>query len=176
MGDISDDLVGTAAEAGSNGVPTRVKHPGEVGHSKTTRGLVKRSEVEQNVDLHRSEEGEACDARSLVQEVSPGDPVVGGLGDGVLNDQLDKVHLPDDILESADVSVADPAAGADVAQSGQVGQQVVGKLVRCGLPDDAAELFRLDVSVAVLVEVEEGLAHTLTLQSAQHLCELWVGH
>jgi hypothetical protein len=48
--------------------------------------------------------------------------------------------------------------------------------VRRGLPDDAAELLRLDVSVTILVEEEEGLAHTLALQSAEHLCELWVGH
>lgn len=173
---ISDDLIRTTAQTSSNCVPARVKDPSEVDHCKATRRLVKGGEVEENIDLHGCEQGETCDARSLVQEVGPGDPVVGGLGDSVLDDQLDKIHLPDDILESTDISIADPAARADVAKSRQVGQQVVGKLVRCGLLDDAAELIRLDVSISVLVEEEESLAHTLALQSAQHLCELWVGH
>jgi hypothetical protein len=40
----------------------------------------------------------------------------------------------------------------------------------------ALKVFRLDVAILVLVEIQESLPHTLALQTAQHLRELWVGH
>lgn len=45
-----------------------------------------------------------------------------------------------------------------------------------GFTNDAREVFRLDVSVAVLVEEVEGLPDALSLQSSKHLRKLRVCH
>ena len=46
---------------------------------------------------------------------------------------------------------------------------------RC-LLDDPLEVLWVNVSVVVLVKVKERLSHTLSLETAQHLCELRVCH
>ena len=48
--------------------------------------------------------------------------------------------------------------------------------MRGRLLDDALEVIRADVTVVVLVEVQESLPYLLALQAAEHLCELWVCH
>jgi hypothetical protein len=50
------------------------------------------------------------------------------------------------------------------------------QLVRGGFANDALELLRVNVAVAVLVKVVEGLSDSFSLQTTQHLGELRVGH
>lgn len=45
-----------------------------------------------------------------------------------------------------------------------------------GLEDNPLEIFRLDVTVTILVEDVEGLPNALALQSSEHLSELGVCH
>lgn len=44
------------------------------------------------------------------------------------------------------------------------------------LENDALKIFRLYISVAILVEEMEGLTNSLSLQTSQHLCELRICH
>lgn len=132
--------------------------------------------MEENIGLHGGEQGEAGDAGGLVEEVGAGDLAVAALEGGLTDNQVDNVHLAHDVLESADSRVRDLFAGGDVAQGRQVLEQVVGELVLRGLQDDALEVLRLNVAITVLVEDVEGLTDALTLQAAQHLGELGVGH
>ena len=131
--------------------------------------------MEEDIGFHWGEEGEARDLGSLVQELGFGDLAIGALFASLADNEFDQVHLLDHVLEGSDVGVRDLAAQRDVAERGQVLQQVVRQLVLGRLADDALKVLRLDVAVAVLVELQEGLADTLALQTTQHLGELLVG-
>ena len=154
--------------------PGGVEDLGEAGEAEAAGGVVQTGEVEEDVSLHRGEEGEAGDLGGLVEELGAGNLAVGAFFAGAADDELDQVHLLDHVLEGAHVGVRHLATLGDVAQGVQVLQQVVGELVLGGLDDDALEVLGLDVAVAVLVEELEGLPDPLALQAAQHLGELLV--
>lgn len=48
--------------------------------------------------------------------------------------------------------------------------------MRRSLLNDALELFRLNVSISILVEVVESLSDALALEASEHLRKLWIGH
>lgn len=48
--------------------------------------------------------------------------------------------------------------------------------MRSGFDDDLLELLWLNITLALLIEVQECLTNPLTLQAAQHLRELRIGH
>lgn len=161
---------------GQRGVPGRIDDLGEILERESSRGCIQTSEMEQNIGLHRCKERKAGDAGRLVQEISPRDLAIITFARRLAQNEINEIHLTDNILERAHVGVGDLAAGRDVAERREVLQQVVGELVPGGAQDDALEIFRLNVAITVLVEVMEGLADTLALQSTQHLCELGVCH
>lgn len=137
---------------------------------------VETSKVEQNIRLHRGEEGEPRGAGRLVQEVSPRDLTVATFAGCFAHDQVDDVHFAHDVLESAHRRVGDLATVGDIAQTGQVFQDVVGQLVSGCLEDDALKLMGLNVSITINVHGMKCLPNALSLQSPQHLSELRVGH
>lgn len=132
--------------------------------------------MEKNVGLHGGVQVETTDPGSFVEEISTRNLAIGALYRRVANDQFDHIHLLDNVLESADIGIGNLAAGGDVAESRKVLKEIVGQLMGGSLADDALELFRLDESILVLVEVYKGLSDTLSLQPTQHLCELRIGH
>ena len=119
--------------------------------------------MEENVCFHGRVEVEATYPRGLVKEICTGDLAVRALLCGIADDELDHVHLLDDVLEGAHIGVGDLAANRDVAESGQVLEEVVGELVARSLAYYALEVLRLDEAVLVLVEIGEALSHTLSL-------------
>lgn len=132
--------------------------------------------MEQDVGLHRSEEGKARNLGGLVEKLGASDFAVGASHARPAHNELYQVHLLNHVLEGANVGIRDFAALGDVAERAQVFENVVGELVLRGLEDDALKVVRVDEAVAVLVERQEGLANALALQAAQHLTELVVVH
>lgn len=157
-------------------MPGRIEHTGKVSQTKSPRRLVETSKVEEDVGLHGCVEVEATYPGGLVEEICAGDLPVGALLSGIADDELDHVHLLDDILEGAHVGVGDLAANGDVAESGQVLEEVVRQFMTRSLAYYALEVFGLDEAVLVLVKVGEALADPLALQPSQQLGELGVGH
>ena len=76
--------------------------------------------MEEDVGFHGREEGEAGGAGGFVEEIYAGDFLVGGVGEGVADDEFDEVEVAEDVLERAHVGVGDLAAGGDVAEGWQV--------------------------------------------------------
>lgn len=132
--------------------------------------------MEQDIRLHGGKEREARGTGRLVQEVSARDLTVVALAGCFAHDQVDNVHFAHDVLESAHCRVGDLATVGDIAQTGQVFQNVVGQLVSGRLEDDALELIRLNVSITISIHDMECLPNALSLQSPQHLGELRVSH
>ena len=157
-------------------MPGRVEHTSKVSQSKAARSLIQTSKVEQDIGLHWCVEVEATYAGGLVEKVCTGDLAIGTLLCSVADDELDHVHLLDDILEGADVGVGYLAPDRDVAKSGQVLEEVVGELMTCSLAYYALEVLWLNETILVLVEMRETLTHSLALQTPQQLGELGIGH
>ena len=130
--------------------------------------------MEKDIGFHGREEGEPSNARCFVEEIGACDLAICAVHCSLSNNHLHQVHLPDHILESADIGIGDLAAGRDVAEGVQVLEKVVGELVSRSLEDDALEVLGLDISIAIFVEVVERLSYPFSLQPSQHLCELWV--
>ncbi|KAI6754925.1 hypothetical protein HG531_004031 [Fusarium graminearum] len=144
-----------------------VHHEGTEGTSNTTkgkvtqatRGLVKASKVEEDVGFHGSEEREASKFGGLVQKLGASDLSILALVDSAAQDDLNKIHATDDVLECAHVGVV---------------ENVLGQLVARGLDNDALKLLTADEAIAVLVKLVEGLSDALALETSQHLAELGV--
>ena len=154
------DLLASFGYAGgrqrSCSVPRWIEDAGKVSQTEASGSLIQTSKVEENVCFHGRVEVEATYPRGLVKEICTGDLAVRALLCGIADDELDHVHLLDDVLEGAHVGVGDLAANRDVAESGQVLEEVVGELV-------ARSLAYYDEAVLVLVKVGEALSHTLSL-------------
>lgn len=73
--------------------------------TKAARGLVETSKVEENVGLHGSEERESSNLGGLVEELGSCDLAVLALVDGSSNDELDKIHFSDHVLERTNIGV-----------------------------------------------------------------------
>ena len=131
--------------------------------------------MEENVGFHRSEEGETGDACCFVEEICPGDFAICAVNCSLSDDHLHQVHLSNHVLEGAHIGIGDFGSCRDVAEGVEVFEEVVRELVSGGLEDDALKVFGLDISIAILIEVVEGLSYPLSLQTSKHLCELWVG-
>lgn len=164
----SDQLAGAS--------PRRVQDLGEVAQAQAARGLVQAGKVEEDVGLHGREQGEARDAGGVVEELGTSDLAVAAARARPADDELHQINLLDHVLEGAHVRVRHLAALCDVAQGAEVFKDVVGELVLGGLEDDALEVVGLDVAVAVLVELQEGLANALALETSQQLAKLRVVH
>jgi hypothetical protein len=154
--------------------PGGIEDLGKVHQAEPARGLIQTGKVEQDIGLHGGEEREAGDLGRLVEELGLGDLAVGALLAGLADDELNQVHLLHHVLEGADVGIRDSAAEGDVAESSQVLQQVVRELVLGRLPDDALKVLGLDVAIAILVKLQEGLSDALSLQTTEHLGKLLV--
>lgn len=157
-------------------MPRGVEHASKVSQTKAARSLIQTSKVEQDIGLHWRVEVEATYAGSLVEEVCTGNLAIGTLLCGIADDELNHVHLLDDVLEGADVGVGNLAPNRDVAKRGQVLEEVVGELVTGSLAYYALEVLWLNEAILVLVEMREALTHSLALQTPQQLGELGIGH
>ena len=144
-------------------VPGRVENAGKVSQAESPRSFVQTGKVEENVGLHGCVEIEATYPCGLVEKVGASNLAVVTLLCCIADYQLNHVHLLDDILEGADIGVGDLAPNRDVAERGQVLEEVVGELVARSLAYYALEMLGLDEAVLVLVKVGEALTHTLSL-------------
>ena len=132
--------------------------------------------MEENISFHGSELREASGYSRFVQEVMSGDFAILGFSNSPADHIFNQIHLTDNILEGSDIGVRNTEARADVAESGEILKQMIGKLVRCSLGDNALKFFRFDIAIMVLVEEEKCLTNAFSLQTAKHLRELWVCH
>ena len=157
-------------------LPRGINDFSEVAQGQPTGGRVEAGEVEEDVGLHRREEGEASDACCFIEEVGAGDLAIVAFLGGVADNELNEVHFTNDVLEGADIGVGDLGASGDVAQGVKVFEQMIGELVLGRFQNDSLEVFGLDVAVAVLIKVLKRLPYPLPLKTAQHLRKLRVGH
>lgn len=132
--------------------------------------------MEQDVGLHGREQGEARDSGGVVEELGAGDLAVAAAGARAANNELHQVNFLNHVLEGAHVRIRHLAALCDVAQRAEIFEDVVGEFVLGGLENDALEVVGLDIAVAVLVELQKGLADALALETSQQLTELRVIH
>jgi hypothetical protein len=144
-------------------VPRWIEDAGKVSQPESPRSLVQASKVEENICFHGCVKVEATYPRSLVEEICTSDLAVGALLCGIADDELDHVHLLDDVLEGAHIGVGNLAANRDVAESWEVLEKVVGELMARSLAYYALKVLGLDEAVLVLVEIGEALSHTLSL-------------
>lgn len=176
LGDGSVCDVGDGTKFGTGGLVACIEDLCKVVEGQPSRGGVEAGKVEQDVGFHGSVEGETGQTGSLVEEVGPVDSAVGSLGRGVANDEIEQIHFTDDVLESADIGVGDLGAGGNVAQGGEVLEQMVGQFVTGGCSNDTFKVLGVDVAVLVFVVEVEGLADALTLKTSHHLGKLGVCH
>ena len=132
--------------------------------------------MEEDIGLHGRKKRKARSPGGLVQEIGARDFPIVALQGRLAHDQIDQIHLAHNVLEGPNGRIGDFATCRDVAQGRKLVQDVVRKLVPRGLKDNALEVLRLDVTVAILVKHMEGLADPLTLQPPEHLGELRVCH
>src|SRR5688572_33237096 len=113
--------------------------------NESARGLDNTGEVEENFGLHGGEEGEPCDLSSLIEELRASDLAIRAPLDGASQNEFNKIHLLNHVLEGSNVRVRDLAALRDVAQRAEVFEQMVRQLVLGRLQNDALEIGRVNI-------------------------------
>lgn len=106
-------------------LPGGVNDFGEVAQGQPTRRCVETSEMEQNVGFHWREQGEPRYPSCLVEKVCPRDGAIFALLRCISNNQIDQIHLSDDILECADVRIGNLAARRYIAKSMKIVEKVI---------------------------------------------------
>ena len=107
--------------------------------------------------------GELGQSSCFVEEIRSRNFAVGRFQRRISNDQIQEIHLANDVLEGSNIGIGDLVTTGDRAQSWQVLKEIVGQLVTGGCSNDALEIVWLNVPIAVLVEGVESLAYSFAL-------------
>lgn len=170
------DLGVLSSNDGGGVLPLGLEEAEEIAEGQLARSVLKASKVEDNVGLHGGEQRETSFPGGSVQKIGLGDGAVLAAVDGGADDTLDHVHLTDDVVEGHDVGKGNLVAGIDVAEGGQVLEDVVGELVTSDIDHNLLELVGGNVSAGLGIIVLECLAKAFSLEALEELGELLVGH